>query len=229
MSKDNLRDGRVKNWFYLENDLLDRQDLTIYEKMIYIVIARYVDKEDKAFPSVSTIAKKGSMSERQVQTIISSLVKKGLIKREPRINKGNYSYILFIFMILTLEQFRKKIELSLVNQYLSNDNVHRLCLFAKKLNISVICVNPVYVKTVKNILQDTDINISANVGFPFGTNLTEVKVLETKRAITDGANQIDMVINVGALKSNNDDLVLKDINEIVKIFKNVIVKTIIET
>lgn len=132
-------------------------------------------------------------------------------------------------MILTLEQFRKKIELSLVNQYLSNDDVHRLCLFAKKLNISVICVNPVYVKTVKNILQDTDINISANVGFPFGTNLTEVKVLETKRAITDGANQIDMVINVGALKSNNDDLVLKDINEIVKISKNVIVKTIIET
>jgi hypothetical protein len=58
MSKDNLRDGRVKNWFYLENDLLDRVDLTIYEKMIYIVIARYVDKEDKAFPSVPTIAKK---------------------------------------------------------------------------------------------------------------------------------------------------------------------------
>lgn len=53
-------------------------------------------------------------------------------------------------------------------------------------------------------------------------------MLETKRAITDGANQIDMVINVGALKSNND-LVLKDINEIVKISKNVIVKTIIET
>ncbi len=57
MSKDNLRDGRVKNWFYLENDLLDRGDLTIYEKMIYIVIARYVDKEDKAFPSVPTIAR----------------------------------------------------------------------------------------------------------------------------------------------------------------------------
>jgi len=73
MGKDNLRDGRVRSWFYLENDLLDRQDLTIYEKMIYIVIARYVDKEDKAFPSVPTIAKKGSMSERQVQIIINSL------------------------------------------------------------------------------------------------------------------------------------------------------------
>ena len=91
MGKDNLRDGRVRNWFYLENDLLDKQDLTIYEKMIYIVIARYVDKEDKAFPSVPTIAKKGSMSERQVQTIINSLVKKGLIKKESRINKYNKS------------------------------------------------------------------------------------------------------------------------------------------
>jgi len=91
MSSDNLRDGQVKNWFYLENDLLDRQDLNIYEKMIYIVIARFVDKEDKAFPSVPTIAKKGSMSERQVQAIINSLVKKKLLKKEPRLNKDNKS------------------------------------------------------------------------------------------------------------------------------------------
>jgi len=104
MSRDNLRDGRVKNWFYLENDLLDRQDLTIYEKMIYIVIARYVDKEDKAFPSVPTIAKKGSMSERQVQTIISSLVKKGLIKREPRINKYNKSKTSNLYTLLSVKR-----------------------------------------------------------------------------------------------------------------------------
>jgi DNA-binding MarR family transcriptional regulator len=89
MSRDNLRDGRVKNWFYLENDLLDREDLTIYEKMIYIVIARFVDKEDRAFPSVPTIAKNGSMSERQVQMIINSLVRKGLIKKESRMAKCN--------------------------------------------------------------------------------------------------------------------------------------------
>lgn len=104
MSRDNLRDGRVRNWFYLENDLLDRQDLTIYEKMIYIVIARYVDKEDKAFPSVPTIAKKGSMSERQVQTIISSLVKKGLIKREPRINKYNKSKTSNLYTLLSVKR-----------------------------------------------------------------------------------------------------------------------------
>jgi hypothetical protein len=91
LNNDNLRDGRVKNWFYLENDLLDRQDLNIYEKMIYIVIARFVDRQDKAFPSVPTIAKKGSMSERQVQAIINSLVKKKLLKKEPRLNKDNKS------------------------------------------------------------------------------------------------------------------------------------------
>ncbi len=91
MSSDKLRDGRVKNWFYLENDLLDRKDLNIYEKMIYIVIARFVDKEDKAFPSVPTIAKKGSMSERQVQAIINSLVKKKLLKKESRLNKDKKS------------------------------------------------------------------------------------------------------------------------------------------
>ncbi len=104
MSKDNLRDGRVKNWFYLENDLLDSEDLTIYEKMIYIVIARYVDKEDKAFPSVPTIAKKGSMSERQVQMIINSLVKKGLIKKEPRINKYNKSKTSNLYTLLSIKK-----------------------------------------------------------------------------------------------------------------------------
>jgi len=104
MSRDNLRDDRVKNWFYLENDLLNREDLNIYEKMIYIVIARYVNKEDKAFPSVPTIAKKGSMSERQVQMIINSLVKKGLIKKEPRINKYNKSKTSNLYTLLSVKR-----------------------------------------------------------------------------------------------------------------------------
>jgi len=72
--------------------------------MIYIVIARYVDKEDKAFPSVPTIAKKGSMSERQVQTIINSLVKKGLIKKESRINKYNKSKTSNLYTLLSVKR-----------------------------------------------------------------------------------------------------------------------------
>ena len=89
MSKDNLRDGRVKDWFYLENDLLDREDLTIYEKTVYIVIARYVNGENKAFPSYETIAKKGSMAKVQAMRVVKSLTQKGLLKKEARRNKDN--------------------------------------------------------------------------------------------------------------------------------------------
>ncbi|MBE3115461.1 MAG: helix-turn-helix domain-containing protein [Actinobacteria bacterium] len=89
MSKDNLRDGRTKNWFYLENDLLDREDLTIYEKTVYIVIVRYVNGENKAFPSYETIAKKGSMAKVQAMRVVKSLTQKGLLKKESRRNKDN--------------------------------------------------------------------------------------------------------------------------------------------
>lgn len=89
MSNDCLRDGRTKNWFYLENDLLDREDLTIYEKTVYIVIARYVNGENKAFPSYETIAKKGSMAKVQAMRVVKSLIQKGLLKKEARKNKDN--------------------------------------------------------------------------------------------------------------------------------------------
>jgi len=83
MANNNLRDGRVRNWFYLENDLLDRQDLNIYEKTVYIVIARYVNSENKAFPSYETIAKKGSMAKVQAMRVVKSLIQKGLLKKKP--------------------------------------------------------------------------------------------------------------------------------------------------
>ena len=89
MGNDCLRDGRTKNWFYLENDLLDREDLTIYEKTVYIVIARYVNGENKAFPSYETIAKKGSMAKIQAMRVVKSLIQKGLLKKEARKNKEN--------------------------------------------------------------------------------------------------------------------------------------------
>ncbi|GAH99245.1 unnamed protein product, partial [marine sediment metagenome] len=100
MSKDNLRDGRVKNWFYLENDLLDREDLTIYEKTVYIVIARYVNGENKAFPSYETIAKKGSMAKIQAKRVVKSLTQKGLLKKEARRNKENKSYTSNLYTLL---------------------------------------------------------------------------------------------------------------------------------
>ncbi len=100
MGKDNLRDGRVRNWFYLENDLLDREDLSIYEKTVYIVIARYVNNENKAFPSYETIARKGSMAKVQAKRVIKSLIEKGLLKKEARKNKCNRSYTSNLYTLL---------------------------------------------------------------------------------------------------------------------------------
>ena len=100
VSKNNLRDGRVRNWFYLENDLLDREDLSIYEKTVYIVIARYVNDENKAFPSYETIARKGSMAKVQAMRVVKSLTQKGLLKKEVRNNiRNGGSYIEFIYLI----------------------------------------------------------------------------------------------------------------------------------
>jgi len=100
MSKDNLRDGRTRNWFYLENDLLDRQDLAIYEKTVYIVIARYVNGENKAFPSYETIAKKGSMSRSKAKYVVNSLVQKGLLKKEFRKSKDKNCYTSNLYTLL---------------------------------------------------------------------------------------------------------------------------------
>ena len=100
MSKDNLRDGRVRNWFYLENNLLDREDLNIYEKTVYIVIARYVNSENKAFPSYETIAKKGSMAKVQAKRVVKSLIEKRLLKKEARKNKGNKSHTSNLYTLL---------------------------------------------------------------------------------------------------------------------------------
>jgi len=108
MSKDNLRDGRVKNWFYLENDLLDRQDLTIYEKTVYIVIARYVNGENKAFPSYETIAKKGSMSRSKAKYVVNSLVQKGLLKKEFRKSKDKNCYTSNLYTLLNPKTKDKK-------------------------------------------------------------------------------------------------------------------------
>jgi len=108
MSNDCLRDGRTKNWFYLENDLLDREDLTIYEKTVYIVIARYVNGENKAFPSYETIAKKGSMAKVQAMRVVKSLILKGLLKKEARKNEENKGYTSNLYTLLNPKPKNKK-------------------------------------------------------------------------------------------------------------------------
>lgn len=132
-------------------------------------------------------------------------------------------------MLLTLESFRRRIEYSLCQQFASDDDVKEFCRRAKAAGVGVACVNPVNVALTVDLLVGTGIEISCNVGFPFGSHFTDVKVMETKRGIADGATQIDMVINVGALRSRKDALVLEDIRAVVEAAGGRPVKTIIET
>ena len=132
-------------------------------------------------------------------------------------------------MFLTLDDFKKRIEISLVSNFLNEEETKKMCSSAINAGAGVICVNPNYIKLVKNLIGEKDINLSINVGFPWGTHCTEFKVLEAKKAIKEGANQIDMVINVGALRSKEDDSVYSDIKAVVDASKNCLVKVIIET
>jgi deoxyribose-phosphate aldolase len=132
-------------------------------------------------------------------------------------------------MYLSLIDFKKRVEFSLCQQHASDDDVRAFCRDAAEVGVGVACVNPVNIPLTVKLLGGSGIDISANVGFPFGSHLPEVKALETRRAVDSGATQIDMVINVGALRSQNDDLVLEDIQQVVAAARGCPVKTIIET
>lgn len=132
-------------------------------------------------------------------------------------------------MFISLDDFKKRIEISLVPHFFNEKEIKENCIEAINSNVGVICVNPDYVKFVKRLIGDRAINLSANIGFPWGTHCTEFKVLETKKAINDGANQIDLVINVGSLRSKKYIEVFDDIKAIVGVANSCFVKVIIET
>jgi deoxyribose-phosphate aldolase len=132
-------------------------------------------------------------------------------------------------MYISLADFKKRIEFSLCQQYASDDDVRAFCRDAAEAGVGVACVNPTNIPLTVELLGGLEVDVSANVGFPFGSHLPEVKALEARRAIESGATQIDMVINVGALRSRNDDLVLEDIQQVVAAAQGSQVKTIIET
>lgn len=130
---------------------------------------------------------------------------------------------------LSSEEFRKRIEFSLCQQFADEKDVRLFCGQALRLGVGVVCVNPVNIPLVVQLLKGSGIDVSGNIGFPFGSHPTEVKVLETKKAVEAGTTQIDMVIQVGALRSGKDSVVFEDIQAVVEAAQGRIVKAIIET
>ncbi|UCE57463.1 MAG: deoxyribose-phosphate aldolase [Candidatus Bathyarchaeota archaeon] len=134
--------------------------------------------------------------------------------------------------MVTKDQLSKLIDHTLLKPNASKDDIERLCEEAKKHGFWSVCVNPTYVSLATEILRETDVKVCSVVGFPLGANAPEVKAVEAEKAIDDGANEIDMVINIGALKSRDYELVKRDIREVVdraKRNEGTVVKVIIET
>jgi len=124
----------------------------------------------------------------------------------------------------------KYIDHTILKPEATKNDIQKICSEAKEFGFYSVCVNGSNVKYVAGQLKGTDIKVTAVVGFPLGAMSTETKVFETNNAIENGANEIDMVINVGALKEGNSEQVLSDIQSVVNNAGNrAIVKVIIET
>ena len=124
-----------------------------------------------------------------------------------------------------------KIDHTLLRPDATPDEITELCEEAKKFQFASVCINPGYVSLCSLLLKGTDVRVCTVVGFPLGSNTTEVKKFETEQAIQNGATEIDMVINVGRLKAGDYEYVDNDVSQVVQLAKNnsALVKVIIET
>ena len=123
----------------------------------------------------------------------------------------------------------KTIEHTLLKPTASNDALKKLYEEAKEHKFLGVCINPCYVRFAKENLKNSDVKIVTVIGFPLGANTTDVKVFETQKAIEDGADEIDMVINVTKLKDDNKDFIVNEISAIKKACNGHNLKVIIET
>lgn len=126
-------------------------------------------------------------------------------------------------------KLNKYIDHTLLKADASQEQIETLIEEAKKYDFASVCVNPTWVSFAAQALKATDVKVCTVIGFPLGANTPELKAFETSDAIQNGANEIDMVINIGALKSRNFDLVERDIRAVVEAAKGTLVKVIIET
>ena len=115
------------------------------------------------------------------------------------------------------------------------DDIKKLCEEAKEHEFASVCVNPIYVPLSAKLLEESSVKVCTVVGFPLGANTTEVKSYETRNAIKNGAQEIDMVMNIGAFKSGAYEIFKADIKAVVDdtkkagVSSDIIVKVILET
>lgn len=129
------------------------------------------------------------------------------------------------------EQIARTIDHTLLKPDATPEQVRQLCEEANTYQFACVMVNPFYARLAAQLLANSNVKVGVVIGFPLGANLTQVKVFETELALNDGATEVDMVINIGALKAGENELVERDIAGVVQMAhsRNALVKVIIET
>ncbi|MCK4510713.1 deoxyribose-phosphate aldolase [bacterium] len=125
------------------------------------------------------------------------------------------------------ERMASMIDHTVLKPATSREDIEKLCEEARRFRFASVCVNPCYVPLCAQMLRMTSVKVCTVVGFPLGANRSEVKAFETERAISDGAQEVDMVINVGALKSKDHELVESDIRAVVEKCRSIVVSKVI--
>ena len=123
----------------------------------------------------------------------------------------------------------KYIDHTLLKATATREQIANLCAEANKYDFKSVCVNPYWVSFAHELLSGSDVLVCTVIGFPLGANTKDVKAYETTRAIADGADEVDMVINVGEAKAHNWNYVYEDIKAVVDAANGVTTKVIIET
>ncbi|WP_373471791.1 deoxyribose-phosphate aldolase [Carnobacterium alterfunditum] len=127
-------------------------------------------------------------------------------------------------------ELNKTIDHTLLKPEATEAQIKMLCEEAAEYDFMSVCINPTWVKKAAELLNGTDVKVCTVIGFPLGANTSEVKAFEAENAIQNGATEVDMVINIGALKGGNDALVQSDIESVVNVSKGrALSKVIIET
>ena len=130
----------------------------------------------------------------------------------------------------TSDGLARLIDHTLLKPDAARADIERLCREAAQFCFASVCVNPSWVPVCRELLRGSGVRVCSVIGFPFGTHLPDVKAFEARRAVEQGAEEVDMVINIGALKSKDYALVEQDIRGVVQaVGKNTIVKVILET
>jgi len=139
---------------------------------------------------------------------------------------------------LTKEQLAKTIDQTLLSPTATFQNINNLCINGKKYHFAAVCINPCFIVPASKILAGTDVKVCSVVGYPLGANTIETKVFEARDNIKKGADELDVVINLGALKSGNYPYIEKEMGTIVSVIrreqmaeynKHINIKVIIET